>query len=467
MPSKRNKLTSHMLTGVVLAAILLGALGCEKLRVRDRPNIVYLLLDTLRPDHLGCYGYERDTSPRIDRMAAEGILFTRFYSVCPWTDPTIVTLFTGLYPQAVLPPALRKVAIEQKLPMELETLAEILRGEGYRTAAIMDHPGLNRKRNFDQGFEEYVNLPKKLGWHEWVGTPPETVFEEFTAVVEKIEKGPFFLYVHLVYPHQPYTPKPPFEGMFGPGFRKLSRHEKQGVINCYDGEIRMTDDLVGKMYDLMLERGLLDSTCILITSDHGEGFWEHGLREHGNSLYNELLAVPLVIRPPKAMNIRPGTVRDLLSNIDLFPTVLEIAGIDTPPAIPGESLVPYLEGKGAPSDGRIIFSENPHSNIPHGLACQSEKQKLVYEAWKPIDDLAVFRKNVSAGWPLQLFFDLQKDPLEQHNLAGRIPGIQLDLGNALVEHKRRNDEHRKTIAPETAPLDPATRQQLKSLGYIQ
>lgn len=466
MPGTRDVLKSSFLMGVALAAILAGGLGCDKLRMRNRPNIVYLLIDTLRPDHLGCYGYGRETSPRIDRIAAEGIVFKRLYSVCPWTDPTIVTLFTGLYPQAVIPPAPHGRAIKQKLPLELDTLAEILRGGGYRTAAIVDHPGINMKRNFDQGFDDYVSLSKKLGWHKWVGSAPDAVFEELTAVLEKVEEDRFFLYVHLVYPHQPYTPKPPFEGMFGPGFRRLVREEKQGVINCYDAEIRMTDELVGRMQDLMKQKGLLDKTYILITSDHGEGFWEHGLREHGNSLYNELLAVPLVICPPRAMDIQPRTVNELLSNIDLFPTVLDIARIDIPPATAGESLMPYITGKGRPTAERMLFSENPHSRIVYGLSCQTERQKLIYETGKTIDDLAVFRQNVNAGQSV-LFFDVQNDPLEKQNLVTWTPGIQADLGNALIDHKRRNEDHRKTIGLDTGPVDEATMQQLKSLGYVQ
>jgi arylsulfatase A-like enzyme len=466
MWGKRVVLTSSLLIGLAVLTILAGRHGCDRLRTRSKPNIVYILIDTLRPDHLGCYGYGRRTSPSIDRIAAEGAVFKRFYSVCPWTDPTIVTLFTGLFPQAVVPPAPHGIAIEQKLPLELDTLAEILRGGGYRTAAIVDHPAINSERNFDQGFDDFTSLSRKLGWHEWVGSPPEAVYEEFAAALEKAGNDPLFLYVHLVYPHQPYTPKPPFEGMFGPGFNRLAREEKQGVINCYDAEIRMTDDLVGRMHDLMREKGWLDRTYILITSDHGEGFWEHGLREHGNSLYNELLAVPLVISPPRAMDVPPRSVDELLSNVDLFPTVLDMAEVDTPPTIAGQSLMPHMEGKASPAAGRVVFSENPHSRIVYGLSCQTEKQKLIYTAWKPIDDLAVFRQNMEAARGI-LFYDLRKDPMEKNSLAGWEPGIQTDLGKVLISHKRRNEDHRKTIGLETGSVDEATLQQLKSLGYIQ
>jgi arylsulfatase A-like enzyme len=466
MLGKRDVLTSSFLMGVVMAAILAGGLGCDELRIRSRPNIVYFLIDTLRADHLGCYGYGRETSPRIDGIAAEGIVFKRLYSVCPWTDPTIVTLFTGFYPQAVIPSVPHRRAIRQKLPTEADTLAEILRGAGYRTAAIVDHPGINRKRNFDQGFDNYVLLSKKLGWHKWVGSAPEAVLEEFTAAFAAVENEPFFLYVHLVYPHQPYTPRPPFDGMFGPGFENLIEEEKQGVINCYDAEIRMTDELVGKMYDFMQQKGLLDETYVLITSDHGEGFWEHGLREHGNSLFNEVLAIPLVICPPKAMNIQSRTVNEVLSNIDLFPTVLDFAGIRIPPTTTGESLMPYISGKGSATAGRMVFSESPHSRIVYGLSCQTEKQKLIYAAKRPIDDLAVFRKNVHSGRRV-LSFDLQKDPLEERNLLIQKPGVPTDLGDALIDHKRQNDDQRKKVTLETGPVDESTIQRLKSLGYIQ
>jgi arylsulfatase A-like enzyme len=452
--------------GALLTAVLTGEVAAVEKRMWNRPNIVYLLIDTLRADHLGCYGYERETSPRMDRLAAEGIVFKRFYSVCPWTDPAIVTLFSGLYPQAVIPPAPHREAIQQKLPMEVDTLAEILHGAGYRTAAIVDHPGINSRRQFDQGFDTYVSLSKKLGWHKWVGSDPVAVFEEFSAVLDEVDGERFFLYVHLVYPHQPYTPQPPYKGMFGPGFKRMVWEEKQGVINCYDAEIRMTDDLVGRMADLMEDKDLLNRTCLVMTSDHGEGFWEHGLHEHGNSLFNELLEVPLVICPPRGLGIEARTVDDLLSNIDLFPTVLEMAGVEIPSTVHGVSLMPYMEGQGRPAAGRRVFSENPHSYIVHGLSSQTEKHKLIYAARHPIGDPAVLRKSVNSGG-LTLFFDLQADPLERRNLGARRSADQVDLGNALSDHKSRNEDLRKGVALETGAVDDMTMEQLKSLGYIR
>jgi arylsulfatase A-like enzyme len=445
---------------------LAGAPGAAEAEAGGRPNIVYLLIDTLRPDHLGCYGYGRDTSPYIDRIAAESIVFTRFYSVCPWTDPAIATLFTGLYPQAILPPAPHARAIKQKLPLELDTLAELLRGAGYRTAALVDHPGINQQRDFDQGFDDFVNLSRKLGWHKWVGSEPEAVLGEFLEVLARHQDAPLFLYVHLVYPHRPYTPKPPFEGMFGPGSSELVSEERQGVINDYDAEIRMTDELVGSMHSHMMRRGLLEDTWFIITSDHGEGFWEHGLGEHGNSLYNELLSIPLIISPPGATKAQSRSVDALLSNVDLFPTVLDLAGADIPPAIDGGSLMPFVSGKGRSTAGHVIFSENPHSRIVHGLACQTETHKLTYAALLPIKDVFAIRKGRGAGGEV-LFFDLQRDSLEEQNLVGTMPAIQDELANALSEHKRQVDARRRTIGLETAPLDDATRERLRSLGYMK
>ncbi len=457
------KLKSRGLMTLVLIVAPGVLVGCSDAERSRRPNIVCVLVDTLRADHLGCYGYERDTSPRIDEIADEGLTFTRYFAASSWTNPSIATLFTGLYPQAVFPPAPHRKAIDLILPSKLDTLAECLQAGGYRTFGIVDHPGIDPKHGYAQGFEDYALLSSKLGWHHWTGTAPDLVLEEFRVAIDSLEADPFFLYVHLVYPHQPYTPLPPFEGMFGPGFSTLVKAKRQAVINSYDAEIRMTDDLVGKMHDLLGDRGLLDDSYFILTSDHGEGFWEHGLSEHGNSLFNELLAVPLVISPPRATSYSSGVVDNLQGSVDLFPTILDMAGVSIPRHCSGESLLPYFHGSKSLATGRKVFSESPHSRMIHGLSCQTEDRKLIFSPGEVIDDPDVFEKLSSEEHVMS--FDLKGDPREQRDRGPGDSGWRAALGRALVDRKSRSDDHRRAVGNEKSPVNEETIRQLEALGY--
>jgi arylsulfatase A-like enzyme len=336
---RRKVLQQTAFLGAMLAILAGDARGEESRRVPRPPHIVFVMIDTLRPDHLGCYGYARNTSPNIDRIAEQGVVFENVFSVAPWTNPTIASLFTGLYPQAIFPPAEHRDAIRQALPGQLETLAERLKRKGYRTAALVDHPGISRRWNYDQGFDTWVSLFHEGGFKVWGVTDAEFVNQEFDAILEGGGKVPVFIYLHVVYPHRPYIPPPPHDSLFGPGFKRVEEREKQGVINRYDGEIRYTDDLVGMILGSLKKRGILERTIIVVTSDHGEGFWEHGLSEHGNSLFNELLRVPLIIFLPGGRGRAPKRVEEPASNIDLYPTILEMAGVTPPAGTDGKSLM--------------------------------------------------------------------------------------------------------------------------------
>jgi len=150
---------------IILTAVALKLYFAPSGSKISDPNIVFILIDTLRADHLGCYGYDRDTTPNIDRIAKQGILFSNLYSVSNWTNPTIASLFTGLYPQGIFPQAWHKKAVKFVLPSELDTLAEVVRKAGYKTVALVEHPGINPEHRFDQGFDEYIMFHKK--YNKW------------------------------------------------------------------------------------------------------------------------------------------------------------------------------------------------------------------------------------------------------------------------------------------------------------
>ncbi|MGB5295110.1 MAG: sulfatase-like hydrolase/transferase, partial [Thermoanaerobaculia bacterium] len=187
--SRTARLVGAMLVLVVVA-------GCSDRAGDTRDNVVLVMVDTLRADHLGCYGYERETSPNLDKLASSGVLFESFYSVAPWTNPAIASLFTGRYPRAVFPPLPHKKAIGIPLPSQLPTLAERLQEAGYRTVALVDHPGINPELQFDQGFERWSGLFREGDFDTWAVTDSDFVLEQVEAALDELGGEKFFLYLH-------------------------------------------------------------------------------------------------------------------------------------------------------------------------------------------------------------------------------------------------------------------------------
>ncbi|MBP7146892.1 MAG: sulfatase [Acidobacteria bacterium] len=430
-----------------------------------QPSFFVVLIDTLRRDHLRAYGYERETAPRITALAGESVVFDRCVTVCPWTNPAIASLFSGRYPQAVFPAAPHEFAVNQALPDELDLLAERLQRAGYRTLAFIDHPGINRWLQFHQGFDEFTVLPP--GWRKWAGSEQARVVDEVRRQLDTTGEQPFYFYVHLIYPHEPYRPPPPHAGHFGPGFEQVRRREKDGIVNRYDEEILYTDQVVGSMLDELQARGLVDSTYIVIVSDHGEAFWEHDLQGHGNSFFEELLAVPLVVRPPGGRRGEPARIADPVSFVDVPATILDLAGIAAADDDDGTSLAPYLvPGRERARRDGPLFSENAHSAVISGLAAQDGRYKLVYAMREPLHDEAVLREDVAAGRNM-LLFDLQDDPGELKPLPYDHAGAGPRLGQAMLAHWQRNQAFRKTLSPTEAKMSPEAKERLHTLGYVQ
>ena len=447
---------SRHLALTLAIALLWGCGNARPWETERPPDILYLLIDTLRPDHLGAYGYERPTSPNLDRLAREGVLFERVSSVAPWTNPTIAALFSGRHPQAVLAPARHRDAIKQPLPEELDTLAEVLKRAGYRTAGLVDHPGINPNLRYSQGFDHWEALYREAGVRSWGVTDSGFVLGRVERVLDEPGEGPLFLYLHLVYPHRPYTPPAPYDTLFGPGFTKEEKSQRERIVNRYDGEIRYTDDFFGWLYALLEERGWLERGVILVTSDHGEGFWEHGLFEHGNSFYEEVLRVPLLLRLPGgfAAGTRIGT---RVSNIDLYPTVLDLAGVPEPEGLDGRSLLRFVTPGGEPPPEEGVFSESPHSGNIHAASVVEGDYKYILR--RPARDGAEAR---------ELLFRLADDPAERRDRhAAESEAQRLDhLRAQLQRHQARSRVRRAGLPTERREVDPETAERLRALGYV-
>ena len=414
-----------------------------------RPNIFLILIDTLRADHLGCYGYKRSTSPNIDRLAKEGVLFKKAISTTPWTDPTVLALFTGLYPSDVWEVKPHREVIHDVLPAGVDTLSEILHANGYFTIAASDHPGINAGR-FGQGFDIFVNLSYTgRPFISFRDTPADDVLKQLNQLLRWHSGSGLFTYIHLMYPHEPYLPTSPYDDYFGRGAFRIVSKNRKAVINMYDGEIKLADDVVGGFIEDIRRLKLYDDSIVVIMSDHGEGFWEHGLFEHGNSLYNELLHVPLIFHAPGRLP-QGRTITGLVRTVDVLPTILELVGINQNRDYRGISLLQLIEGN--ENSNRSAYSEFPHSRIIKGKAIQSIAEKLI--------------DSRTEGYMLE-YYDISKDAKELHNMGAVVSTRASELIDIIEAIGNSANVRRSTFKQEQEKPSEDMLRKLKTLGYIR
>ena len=464
----------------ILSAAAAGALGISP-RPRRRPiNVVFISVDTLRADHLGCYGHLRDTSPNLDGLASQGVRFTNAFAQSSWTLPSHMSMFTSQYPHVH---AVQNAG--RSLRDSATTLAEVMAGAGYHTAAFVSWVYVAKKYGFGQGFNEFTELlpPAHLvdSSSRW-----STKAEEVTDVVARwLRRGhdqPFFLFVHYFDPHINYQPPPPYDTMFDPGytgsakgtFQWLQRyikgvHHQPNVIDprdvehvkaLYDGEIRYTDTHLQRLFDAIDATVGLDQCLLILTSDHGEEFNEHGSMEgHQWTLYDEIIRVPLIFRLPGA--VRAGAVVESpVELIDVPTTILDFLQVPRPPSFQGRTLRSLIQGDPLDDGKGIVFAETRRFNMKQSL--RGERFKLIHT-----DDTGVNRRGVPvvAGYEL---FDLQQDPLEQNNIYDESLPIAKLLASRLSEQRRSMpglpDQGRQ--GPEVQ-LSNDELERLRSLGYIQ
>ncbi|MHC4714480.1 MAG: sulfatase, partial [Planctomycetota bacterium] len=328
--------------GFLVLTLLTPLFGAEE---AQPPNVVFILVDALRADRLSCCGYERETSPNIDEIAREGWLFTNNKAQSSYTRTSMASLFTARYTSD------RSLIAAEGKGDDDRTLAEILSANGYFNIAIQTNPQLQEKWGWARGFDRYwmvrpegFTISLEQLW--WDAEPDANYFysdaarvaEVFGEIVGNNVKKRFFIYVHMMDTHEPYIP-PEEHQLFGEErlnikeaaalsgrfiSRKYESH-KQGAIDLYDGEVRFADAAVGRMVECLKRHGLYDNTAVIIASDHGEEFLEHGGTRHSKGLYEEVLRTPLVMCfPGREAAVCEGLTR----NVDIAPTILECAGID-------------------------------------------------------------------------------------------------------------------------------------------
>lgn len=403
-------------SGVAALALALCACGGAP----PPRNVLLVVVDTLRADHLGFYGYERPTSPGLDAWVARGVVFDQALATSPWTLPSFASLYTGELPSRHGAGRVRGDSgagvLIGRLNRQVRPLAEILREGGFATAAVVNNPFLDPKAGLGRGFSHYDLYPTANYQMRRAGE----VVDRGLEWLESAGTAPFLLVLHLFDPHLEYDPPPATRGRFTAGYKGKLRYpvsdlrrirrklvatrapDRAFIVGAYDEEILYVDGEVVRLLDRLETAGRLADTLVVLLADHGEELFDHGGFEHGHTVYQELLHVPLVMWGP---GVRPGRVETPVSIVDVLPTLLDALGLPAEPGIAGRSLWPLLRRGTVPGE-RALFAENTLLG-PERKALLRWPHKLVFDA---------------ATRESQLF-DLAADPLETRDRARDLPRL--------------------------------------------
>ncbi len=449
--------------GLAAVLVVAGVLSQVEVRLPSRPtgtvadvatlrerrdlNVIFVLIDTLRADHLSSYGYPRPTSPFMDSMAKNGIRFSTVEAQSSWTKTSMASLWTALWPHQT-----GVLRWDQSIPETARMPAEILKDAGFRTAGIYRNGWVSPKFGFAQGFDVYVKpfasvTPAKFERHNPSSSPLQGSDADATEgafeFLRSYGQERFFLYLHLMDVHQ-YA------------YDVTTTTFGTSSLDAYDSAIAWVDTNLSVLATKLQELDLLDETILVVASDHGESFGEHGVEGHGQNLYQEVTAVPLLISLPFALE-EGVVVEDLVSNADIMPTILDLVGLPPMEGVTGRSLVPAVEAAARgerPAPAQPVFAQLDRTwgmteHAPKDLvSVRNERWKLL--RW--MDD----------SRPLQLF-DLENDPKELVNLATKEAGPRDELDAKIAAYRAMPLVF--GAAP-TVEVDSAQLEQLRALGYI-
>jgi len=452
--------TLSWIVGVTGLLVISDAALVISLRQPKSWNVLLITVDTLRADHLGAYGYARNTSPNLDQLARQSILFRQAYAHAPETVPSLGSLMTSYYPHET-----KLYSNEHVLAGEAVTLAELLRDAGYVTGAIVGNGVLVRGGGLEQGFQEYDDhMDDKVSMGLERKAPAIT--HAASAWLERRHREKFFLWIHYMDPHGPYIAPPPYDSMFIesakggekripvnkartgrggiPDYQQLGDHREVAYyIAQYDGEIRYFDHWLGELLGVVRRLELLDNTVVIFTADHGEGMGEHDYYfAHNEFLYEGLIHVPLMLRLPGASS-GGKDVGIPVAQADVLPTILGLLSLHAPRPVNGRGLTePYQAG--------TIYAES----FAHG-----SKRALIENRLKLITQ--------QDGYEL---FDLEHDPAETTNVvSGDMSTMQMAKAKALREQLEGLGRHDVLALgpPISRKGDRAFEGKLRSLGYVQ
>ncbi len=456
--------------GLAVALLAVGLASCTPAGAPRPPNILLVSIDSLRADHLESYGYPRETSPEIDRLAREGALFRTVVAPTSWTLPSHFTLFTSLAPEEH---GVRKETTQ--LRDGVIVLAEVLRDAGYATGAFVSGPLLRGVYGFARGFDHYDDqsvMASQTDEQSQAVTSPRLVqLAEGWLEGWRAEGAgrPFFLFLHLFDVHFDYVPPPPFDRLFDPDYRgaidgrnflrderihaQMDPRDLEHVIALYDGEIRFTDHHLGQIRRKLEALGVLDETLVVVTSDHGDEFFEHAGKGHRRTLYDESLLVPLVLRYPARVPAGTRVERPVRLG-DVAVTLLSLAGIERPPGFgsrgsapefAAQDVTPLLTGLDSQLPPPVAFSELLG---PREVSVRTDRFKLIHRESRPYE-----------------LYDLAADAREQRDLRGADPEQGAALLQTLVRWREGLVERGDVGKP--LELSPEHEAELRALGYLE
>ena len=464
----------------------------------DRPNILLIVMDTARADHLSCYGHPHPTTPVLDQLAEEGTRFATAISPAEWTVPSHASLFTGTFPS-------RHSAVNQHryLDGRLHTLAEVLGRLGYRTACFTNNAFISEATGLNRGFRltdgpfrwNGSRRPTHLFWRgmrkltQWTGRKDQGAMFTNLLVYRWLLRRwdgehPFFLFINYVEPHMPHRwiPEPfrrrflQLNGLEGADWRSVNMNyrafltgtapmgeEDFAILRAlYEAEMAYLDHRIGQLVAFLRRRGILDNTLLIITSDHGDNLGEHGLMHHAYALYETLIHVPLIIRYPPAFPAGM-VVEQIVQTHDLFPTILHLAGVDEPTVwdqVQGFSLLP--DHLSAHPDYAVAELMRPINEFA---------ERYPDFDFSPFDrELRAYRtrryKYIWASDGRDELYDLVQDPGETDNLIHKRPDVAADLRQRLLAWMEAHPIEASTVT-EVPEYDEAVLARLRDLGYVE
>jgi choline-sulfatase len=438
----------------------LAALACEqpaapgeisdRLAAKGRPNVVLFLVDTLRADYTSAYGFAEDTSPELTRWAERGVLFERARAQSSWTKMSMASMLTSLWPRSH---GIREA--QDGLADEAITLAEALQDAGYSTYGVQTNGWLHQSFGFHQGFDRYM-FPK-TGGDKRLGKASlwphaDRVVEEAGRLLDAHDRSqPFFLYLHFMDVHE-YA-APPHLKTFGTDSR-----------GAYLAAIRWVDDAVRRVREKLAETGDLETTVLVFGADHGDTFGEHGIHGHARNVLTPVVSVPLVFRFPFAVE-PPVRVSTQVRNIDLAPTLLDLAGVQIPESFEGESMLGLMRDVGGEQDrptyaalGVPLF---PDASVQ--MAVSDGSWTYARNATAPEDDPEAYEgKAVAAG--AEFLFDRRVDPGENANLVAREVKDAERMSKLLEEHLMAQNAG---VVEKGVRIDPSIAERLRAMGYLR
>jgi len=461
----------------------------------QRPNVIIISIDTLRKDHLACYGYEGCQTPNIDQFSEKCVVFENCIAPAPHTVPSMASMLTGFYP------TVHGCRFEPSIPIneDVITLSEILQQSGYHTESYTANPLMSPERGFSRGFDYYQDfsftgdlrylLPQRV--HEvaediliFIGVEDRFRFLNTTEWLRsrsadrlvKLKKySPFFAWFHFFDPHFPYFPPKnhiPAEGedreransikykLFEEGYANC-KDKVWEIVKLYDGEIQYVDYVLKDLFTIMEEEGIFENTIVIFTADHGEEFWEHNEFGHGHCLYPEVIHIPLFIYLPPSMGCTSGRIPDYVSLVDIAPTILEYLGLPQTYGMKGRSLTPLIESLRDDSDKDEV----------RGISHSVFSEFLYFPLKFKVEKKGIYKDNYhliysTTSGEKELYY-LEGDPGESRNISPENEEVRDSLYSELTEWYEANQKIADKLAPQKEiEMSKEEKELLRGLGYI-